>query len=548
MTSWIEDLALRRNSQNSNVFLVETLDFMRIDQLRKLLKEGKFEKMIPGVTYDSYLEHDIQTGITTDLRNGEKLSMDPEGPYGQLDKNLRRKKSSAVCIIKYPIIPGHGDALSNLIVPWSQDPVMYLTKSTVVIFTASLGLFNDNVRRLCYQISIPPSDADERRTILQSIVDSIGDLMKERYGQKTKPITFDERHINASSGLTLHDTESAALESFFLKRSLDVGVFTDYKVKILKNYGIEWVEPRRGFESVGGYQYLKDYILKRVVRVLTNPEEARRYGLDIPKGILLFGPPGTGKTYFSKAVAKESGLPMLKISPADFLRGIVGETEARVKQLTQLIETMTPCISFVDEFDQLSMRRDAQFAGDSGVSRRMQNMLLDWLGDENRKSFVIGATNFIDLDPAFIRPGRIDEIILVLPPDQEARQQILKVHIALRKTPVAPNLNLPDLARDTYMWSGAELERLVKEASALAMDANAKTVTTDHFGDAVKSFEVNADGRSVNIRAMIEKMKSLEAVNQRFLKEALKGFIQKDEATDSRLRAMVDGMPEPREA
>mgnify|MGYP001025887667 CR=1 FL=1 len=536
MTTWIEDLVLRRKAQNSNVYLVETLDFARITQLKEILMKG-FSELV-GKQYDRLVEHDLQRGTITNLATRQEESVDAMGPYQQLDRWLRSQPT--VCVIKYVVLPSHAEVLSNLTVPWSHDEKLYNHKSTVIIFCAALSLFNENVRRLCYQISIPPSSAEEREAILRKLSEDLVKGLEEIYHTKTT-VSFDERHISASSGLTLHDTETAAMESFFKHRKLNVEVFTTYKIAILKNYGIEWVQPTRGFESVGGYDYLKQYVQGRVISVLNDPESARRYGLDVPRGLLLFGPPGTGKTYFSKAVAKESGLPMLKITPADFLRGIVGETETRVKQLTGLIETLTPCIVFIDEFDQLSLRRDTQFVGDSGVSRRMQNMLLDWMGDENRKSFIVGATNFIDVDPAFIRPGRIDEIVLVLPPDLEARREILRVHVAMRKAPVE-DLDYAAVAKSTFAWTGAELERLVKEAAALAMEEKAGKITGQHFYDAIKSFDVNTDDRVNNVRAMVQKLKSLEQVNQRFLTQALRAFAEREEATDSRLRGLISGM------
>lgn len=561
MNGWIEELTLKRNAQATNVYLVETMDFRRISQLKQMVMNGDFGKLT-AIDFDHRLDHDLQQQKTWELPNleglskeqaerldqqGRELPMDAVSPYAQIDKLL--KGHPTICIIRFAILPMHAEMLAQLIVPWSHDDTIYGRHSTVVIFTAGLSLFNDHVRRLTYQIVVPPSSPEEREKELEKTAEYLRKGMKEKYNQDIK-ITWNGSHIQAASGLTLHDVETAALESYFRNRAFDVKVFTEYKVKVLRNYGIEWVEPKRGFESVGGYDYLKTYVRQRVIKVLTTPALAQKYGLEVPRGVLLFGPPGTGKSYFSKAIAKESNMPMLRMSPADFLRGIVGETEARIKQLTQLIESMTPCIVFIDEFDQLALRRDAQFIGDSGVSRRMQNMLLDWLGDENRGSFVIGATNFIDLDPAFIRPGRIDEIILVLPPDNEARKQILQVHIGLRKTPVK-DLDMDTIAAETYMWSGAELERLVKEASALAMERDAGAVTMEHFEESIKSFEVNADERMTNIRSMVDRMSKLEQVNQRFLAEALKAYTEHELKVDARVRGLLDSigkLPPPKGA
>ena len=215
---------------------------------------------------------------------------------------------------------------------------------------------------------------------------------------------------------------------------------------------------------------------------------------------------------------------MLKISPADFLRGIVGESEARVRQITKLIESLSPVICFIDEYDQLALKRSSADL-DSGVSRRVQNMLLDWLGDENRRSFLIGATNLIEqIDPAFIRTGRIDKVVLVLPPDTQARLEILKVHTSvIRKVPVK-DVDFMDLAKRTWMWTGAELERLVLDAAHLAMDEESEYVTQRHFEEALGFIEVNIQTRSQRIQEMIQKAKQLENIDRAFLHEAVDEF------------------------
>jgi len=255
----------------------------------------------------------------------------------------------------------------------------------------------------------------------------------------------------------------------------------------------------------------------------------------------MYGFPGCGKTWFAKALAKEVGLPLLKISPADFLRGVVGETEARTRQIINLLESLAPAIVFVDEYDQIALRRDRQFVGDSGVSRRLQNALLDWLGDEGRKTFIIGATNFIDLDPAFIRSGRIDKTILVLPPDREARKQILHVHTdIIRKVPLI-DVDFDELSSSTFMFTGAELEALVLSASSLAMDEASEKVTMNHFRNASSYIEVNPSERMKRIQGMIEAVKRLETVDRQFVEDAVRAFV-KSEKDQARVKGFLEGL------
>jgi len=375
-------------------------------------------------------------------------------------------------------------------------------------------------RRFAYTIAPPPSLPAEREEVLRNIASELSQALNRELR-----LTIDADIINASSGLTLHDVETAALESFATFRDFKVETFTSYKIKILREAGLEFIQPTRGFESVGGYEYLKQYIMNRVIKVLRNPEVAQRYGLGVPKGILLYGPPGTGKTWLARALAKEVGLPMVIIDPSTFLRGIVGETEARVKQVTAIIESLAPIVVFIDEFDQLTLSRQAVVSTDSGVARRMTNMLLSWLGDENRKTFIVGATNYVsDVDPAFLRPGRLDEVIPVFFPDAKAREEILRVHTnVVRRVPLK-DVNLGDIVEKTYLWSGAELEKLVLEAASLAMTSDSEYVTQEHFEEAMNAIEVNTAEREKHLKLMIQELKRLENVNRSFLKSALTSF------------------------
>lgn len=178
---------------------------------------------------------------------------------------------------------------------------------------------------------------------------------------------------------------------------------------------------------------------------------------------------------------------------------------------------------------------------DSGVSRRITNMLLDWLGQRNRKSLLVGCTNLMPLDPAFIRAGRVDEVCLVLPPDLEARKEILEVHTSkARKVPIK-DVDLIDIAKQTFTWTGAELEKLVLDAARLAMERNDKYVTTDHFNEVIKAVEINVAERKESIQRMVGTMKKLENVNRTFLQEALKEFA-KAEKDESRIKGMLEAL------
>ncbi|MCS7124585.1 MAG: ATP-binding protein [Candidatus Bathyarchaeota archaeon] len=533
---WISDLVIKRLAQRTNVFLLESFDMKRLQQI-KSWDVNKLNEMFKA-RYDNFVDFDIQRGELTNLATKTKLALDPmASPLRELDNFLTSTRT--VALIHYVFMQQHADMLTDYVAAWSQDDRLYVNRSTALIFVADATLFNESVRRLCYQITIEPSTKEERRVILENVATEIERDFADK-GVKMK-LKVTEDIIQASAGLDLHSVETAAIESFFIHRRFDVKTFTDYKIRILRTYNLEYVQPQIDFDMVGGYKALKNYIRKRIILPLRNPEKASYYGVGLPKGIILYGYPGTGKTYFTEAMAKELGLAMVKLTPADLFRGIVGHSEARVRQITTLVESLAPVVVMIDEVDQIATPREQVLMTDSGVSRRITNMLLDWLGQRNRKSLLVGCTNFMPLDPAFIRAGRVDEICLVLPPDFEARKEILEVHTSkVRKVPIK-DVDLAEIARQTFMWTGAELEKLVLDAARLAMESDSKYVSQDHFMEAMKGVEVNVAERKESIQRMIATMRKLENVNRTFLQEAVKEFT-KAEKDESRIKGMLEAL------
>jgi SpoVK/Ycf46/Vps4 family AAA+-type ATPase len=531
VTEYFDEFLLKRRANATNVYLLETCDPKRISQFKQLILQSDHFRAHRRLFFD------LQSGELTDLETGAPVQASSPSIFGptavtpqQLLSLLRAQPS--VLLVSYAFSDRHAQYLSDFLVSASHDDALYRQRSTVIVFTSDTSLFPQVVRRFAYTLSPPPSLPEEREAVLKSIASELSQALGHDV-----PLTINADVIVASSGLTLHDVETAALESFATSRDFKVEVFTQYKIKLLREMGLEYIEPKRGFESVGGYDYLKQYVFNRVIRILRNPEIAQKYGLGVPKGILLYGPPGTGKTWLAKALAKEVGLPMVLIDASTFLRGIVGETEARVKQVAAIVESLSPVIVLIDEFDQLTLSRQAVMSTDSGVSRRMANMLLSWLGDERRRSFVVGATNFVqDIDPAFLRPGRLDEVIPVLPPDHQARLEILRVHTSVvRRVPLC-EVDLLAIAERTYLWTGAELEKLVVEASSLAMVEGAECVTQEHFESAMESIEVNVPERERQLKLMLQELGKLENVNRSFLKRALELFAQSE---GSRVKGVV---------
>jgi AAA+ superfamily predicted ATPase len=505
---WLNEFLIKRESQYTNVFLFETYDIQRINQFISLAK-GKLAELLK--TDFKFYHWRLQKGYVVDA-DGVKLEIEPT-----VDTSELLTTQTSVLLISYAFLKEHVELLSEDLFDWSQSQELYRKGNTVVVFCSDAGLFNETLRRMCYTIAVPPSLEVERRNLMKKLIDDLVAVANI----KLEP---SEEIVQASAGLDLYSFQTAFLESVSRYGKLQTLPFTEHKKNVLRNYGLVFVEPKIGFEQVGGYAKLKQYVSNRIILPLKNPEIANYYGVGLPRGMIFYGLAGTGKSYFAEAMAKELGIAMVRLSPSDFFRGIVGESESRVRQITRMIEMLSPIMVFMDEVDQIAMARDKIGSGDSGVTRRVTNMLLEWLGQRTRQSFLIGATNFLeDIDYAFIRAGRIDEICLIPPPDFEARKEILEVHTQkLRKIPLAKTVDLNALAKMTAWWTGAELEKLALDSARMAMEEKAKFVEMKHFEATIKSLEVNGLERKQKLERMIAVLKKLENVNMHFLNETLK--------------------------
>lgn len=237
------------------------------------------------------------------------------------------------------------------------------------------------------------------------------------------------------------------------------------------------------FKSVAGNDEAKESV-KDVVDFLKNPEKYSSYGARMPKGIILYGDPGTGKTLLAKAVAGEAGVPFYAMSGSDFIQVYVGVGASRVRQLFKKARSHGKAVIFIDEIDAIGKKRDSGKAGGSDERDQTLNALLTEMSGFNEKEgiIVMAATNRLDmLDSALLRPGRFDRHIEIVLPDLNARKEILKLH--LKNKPIG-NINIEDLARKTSYFSGAKLENLVNEAAILACKDNSKFIENMHFDKA----------------------------------------------------------------
>jgi cell division protease FtsH len=260
------------------------------------------------------------------------------------------------------------------------------------------------------------------------------------------------------------------------------------------------------FKDVAGVEEAK-YELEEIIQFLKDPKRFTKLGGRIPKGVLLIGSPGTGKTLLAKAVAGEAGVPFFSISGSDFVEMFVGVGASRVRDLFEQGKKHAPCIIFIDEIDAVGRHRGAGLGGGHDEREQTLNQLLVEMDgfESNEGVIIMAATNRPDvLDPALLRPGRFDRRVVVPRPDVKGREEILRVHT--RRTIVAPGVNLSVIARGTPGFSGADLENLVNEAALNAARYNKKQIEGSDFELAKDKVLMGAERKSLILSEEEKKM------------------------------------------
>ena len=286
------------------------------------------------------------------------------------------------------------------------------------------------------------------------------------------------------------------LEKLFVTNANFMEALKSINPSALREVFIEVPDIR--WKDIGGLEELKETLREAVEWPLTNSEDFKRIGIQPSKGILLFGPPGTGKTMLSKAVATESKANFISVKGSEILSKWFGESERKIAEIFKKGKQASPCIIFFDEIDAIAPMRGSA-AGEPRVVERMVNTLLSEMDglEELRGVVVIGATNRPDLiDAALLRPGRFDEVVLVPPPDEKARLEILKVHT--KSMALDDNVNLVDLSKKTEGYSGADIEALCRKAGVIALHENIKIekVSKKHFEAALSKINPSTTPRT----------------------------------------------------
>lgn len=335
------------------------------------------------------------------------------------------------------------------------------------------------------RLRLPPPDRDELKRLLRDVYRDVSKRMK--VSSRLNRADLD-RLLAGLQGLTRMEAEKVLTKALIEDGALTAddiqGVF-DAKKAIVEREGLlEYTPAEQAMTDVADLAALKGWLAKRKA-MMAKPDEARAYGLTFPKGILLLGIPGTGKSLCAKAVATEWGLPLLRMDPAGLYNKYIGETERNFRRATGVAEKVAPVILWIDEIEKAF----AQGRGteDGGVSTRVLGHFLSWMQERRGDVFVVATANDVNrLPPEFMRKGRFDEIFFVDLPDAATRREIFRIHLARRRCP-PEQFDLDALVEETPGFSGAEIEQVVISALHTALAEGVRPDTRHVLGEASRT-------------------------------------------------------------
>jgi len=382
--------------------------------------------------------------------------------------------------------------------------VKKLAKSTgAIVMVGDNHNIPDRIKPYAAFVKLPLPGKVELHRMIKGVIRDLESKMKVHVD-----ISQDdaERMVNNLSGLTFVEAQKVVTKAIVEDGMLtadDIARIVESKKNIIAKEGVlEYYSAPDGkaetMDTVAGLDSLKAWLEKRK-KILTSPNEAKKYGLDFPKGILLLGVPGTGKSLSAKAVAREWGLPLLKMDTSALYNKFIGETEKNFKRAMTVAEKMSPVILWIDEIEKAFSQGDSTM--DGGLSQRVLGTFLSWLQDRNGRVFIMATANDIaKLPPELLRKGRFDEIFFVDLPSAASREKIFEIQLKKRGQDHS-GFDLRGLSMKSEGFSGAEIEQVVLSALYTAFSDGEK-LTAAHIEKEITSTQPLSVTRAEDISAM----------------------------------------------
>lgn len=357
---------------------------------------------------------------------------------------------------------------------------------------------------------IIPKELEKFMTILEidylttNEIEGIIRSFIEAYGLEVSEVLIKEFSI-AFKGLTEFEINHLLALAYASDGELarkDLKLIFDQKQQMIKKSGIlEMVPLKENLEDIGGLDSLKKW-LENKAKVYKNIDEAQKYGVDIPKGVLIAGVPGCGKSLNAKAAAQLFEVPLLRLDMGRLMGKYVGESEANLRQAIALAEAISPCVLWIDELEK-AFSGVGQSGSGSEVTVRLFGHFLTWMQEKESLTFVVATANDImQLPPELLRKGRFDEIFYVGLPSEEERKKIFEIHLKKRRSQDLLKINVQELAIETKGFSGADIEGVVKDAVEMAFIHDKQQLQTT---DIIKAIE-NTQSLSEIMKEKLDKM------------------------------------------
>lgn len=354
-------------------------------------------------------------------------------------------------VLKYPYTEKNAPVVREL---RNLTRELKRSKKTIILTSVALEL-PEELKEEVTVIDFPLPNIQEIDSLISHVVEKPQQLQVSGLAR--------EQLVKACQGLSRARIGRVLAKALAAKQQInesDIDGVLEEKQQAIRQTGIlEFFNSRESLKSVGGLENLKQWVKMRQDAFT---EEARRYGIPNPKGVLLVGIQGTGKSLSAKTIASEWRLPLLRLDTGRLFGGIVGESESRVRQMIQLAEAIAPCVLWIDEIDKAFGNIISGGDGDSGTSRRVFGSLITWMQEKTSPVFIVATANNVRILPAeLLRKGRFDEIFFLNLPSESERQDIFKVHLQRLRPTRLREFDLGILAKRAENFSGAEIEQVV---------------------------------------------------------------------------------------
>ena len=356
-------------------------------------------------------------------------------------------------------------------------------------------------------VKVKQKNVDEEKTVIVPNTESFMELIQQRIaeGNEMELIQKPRSVISQIPSVIVSLLPTAIMLALFIMI---------FKMQGLGEKGKVYDETERKtkvkFEDVAGLEEEKAELIE-IVDFLKRPEKYTKMGAKIPRGVLLYGKPGTGKTLIAKAIAGEAEVPFISMSGSEFIEMFAGLGASRVRKLFEKARKLAPCIVFIDEIDAIGSRRTSNSGAETENNQTLNQLLVEMDGFSSEETIIVlAATNRPEmLDKALLRPGRFDRQITIPTPDLKGRLEILKIHSKDKR--ISDDLNLESIAEDTAGFTGAELANILNEAAILATKNKHEGIEKDDIEEAVKKVTVGIEKRT---RVMSDKDKKLTAYHE----------------------------------